>query len=44
MEIFDLISTGLVAAGALYMVCRSVGRKKSSCCGCCSGTCEKKKQ
>ena len=39
MEIYDIIWTAMIVAGALYLLYRSVWQKKGHCAGCSSGSC-----
>jgi len=40
MGIYDTIWMGLIIAGALYLLYRSVWKKKGHCAGCSSGACD----
>jgi hypothetical protein len=40
MGLSDMIWMGLILSGALYLLYRSVWKKKGHCAGCDSRTCE----
>ncbi len=40
MKFFDLVLMGLIIAGAIYILYRSLFKKKGHCGGCSVGTCE----
>ncbi|MFO0751820.1 MAG: FeoB-associated Cys-rich membrane protein [Thermodesulfovibrionales bacterium] len=41
MDSVDVIWMAVIVAGALYLLYRSVWKKKGHCQGCDSGTCDK---
>ena len=44
MEFVDILLMGLIIAGAVYLMYRSIWKKKGHCQGCDSGTCDTKKK
>jgi hypothetical protein len=44
MGFSDFLWMGLIMAGALYLLYRSIWMKKGHCCGCTSTTCQEKKK
>jgi hypothetical protein len=43
MGLYDLLWMTLIIGGALYLLYRSIWKKKGYCHGCPSGTCQGKK-
>lgn len=39
MGFADLVTAGLILAGAVYLLYRSIWKKKGHCHGCTSGAC-----
>lgn len=37
----DMVIAGIILAGAIYMLYRSLWKKKGHCHGCTSGSCDK---
>jgi hypothetical protein len=44
MGLIDILLMGLIIAGAVYLLYRSLWKKKGHCQGCDSGTCDTKKK
>ncbi len=44
MGAIDILLMGLIIGGALYLLYRSIWKKKGHCSGCASETCEMKKK
>ncbi|KAF0145811.1 MAG: hypothetical protein FD156_489 [Nitrospirae bacterium] len=44
MGLIDILLMGLIIAGAVYLLYRSLWKKKGHCPGCDSGTCNVKKK